>query len=389
MNETRLGGELHFIDDGQTIEIVDGLVDGWILRYELAEDCGRWGGSAAEAALATALTASLGQQLPGLMHALSQRSALAAATNTPLQVSFSADVRRLIATGQYSLDTTTGALPVARDQLGRFTEFGRFTPNTAIAGAELAAAPLIAVAWPFMLAIALSAAASWAQQRWLDQTFSALSASLDLIETRLRDDDFGVLEAADALVANCRTAGGICLPSQLRSELAVMRPRVDAIYRSRRRYVQRLKLNIEKQQLEDEAKGKRGPWAPDVADRLTKDGVVEELVVFLEAMSVNARLNALTASVLADDGEPAASLRLLDSLEATIRRDYHDLHNRLAALATHAPALGVVARFTERRETDRARELVGTLTSSMERTIGSQLPDRDAIVSLALVPEAA
>lgn len=380
MIETTRGNELRLVDDGQAIEVIDELVDSWIVRYEPTERAE--GVGAAELALATALTASLTQQLPDLARMIAEHGTL--------RVSFSPHVRRLIASGQYHLmDTARGLAPVAVDQTGHITELGRIAPGTAVTGTGLMAGGLLVGAWPIVLAVALAATAAWAEQRWLDRTFNELAASLGRIETRLRDDDFGMLEAADSLVANCRTSAGLYVPEQLRRELAVIRPRVDAIYLSRRRYVERLKHEIEHEQLEDEAKGKRGPWAPDVADRLTKEGVVEELVVFLQAMAVNARLNAMTAFVLADDGEPGAALRLLDSLEVTIRHDYHDLHNRLAALAKHTPELSMIGKITDRRDTNRARGLVSALTSSMEQTIGSQLPDRDSVLTLTLVPAAA
>src|SRR5690606_17382510 len=105
---------------------------------------------------------------------------------------------------------------------------------------------------------------------------------------------------------------------------------------ARRRFVDRFKRALEAAQNEHEAKtGERTAWVGKVTDELAdrRTGVVDELVLFLQAMIARARLGAITASVLAADGDSLHAVRLLTAIEDEMRTDYYDLHNRIAALA--------------------------------------------------------
>ena len=200
-----------------------------------------------------------------------------------MRVVFSPEVRRALANGSYRT-MGNGALPVAVDQAGRIVEIAKSpgAPGLAAAagGAGLGAAAV--VAWPVVLAAGVATAAAISQQRWLEQAFAGLADTLDRIEARLRDDDLGRLDASDDLVELVAGLGFEQVPAQLREELAIARGDVDAIYFSRRRFVDRLKRSTEHHQTEYEEKtGERRAWVGDIVQQFGADSsAVGELVVF-------------------------------------------------------------------------------------------------------------
>lgn len=65
-------------------------------------------------------------------------------------------------------------------------------------------------------------------------------------------------------------------------------------------------------------------------------------MLFFRAVIARARLGAIAASILIADGSYDVALRRLDQTRSTMRTDYLDLHNRLAALSRHAPEPGIL-----------------------------------------------
>lgn len=151
------------------------------------------------------------------------------------------EIQRALASGQASFMQSAGqALPVAVNSSGQIMGMARVAGGAGTAGGGIALGATAAVAWPVVLASAVAIAAAMAQQKWLENTLGRLEEALARIENRLRDDDHGVLEAAEhlaALVEPLLTTGLVL--AQLRHELAASRQDVEGFYYSRRRFVER------------------------------------------------------------------------------------------------------------------------------------------------------
>ncbi|MEX1009666.1 MAG: hypothetical protein WD271_17745 [Acidimicrobiia bacterium] len=361
---------------GDAVEVVDAVFDSWVVRFEPLAELSE--SAAYNRAAAQGVVAGLVESLPLLREALRDRGAM--------RVVFSPEVRRALAEGSARL-MGDGGLPVAVDQAGKVVEIAKRSGVPAAEAAAVAGLGLGAMAvaaWPVVLAVGVATAAAVAQQRWLERTFASLGSQLERIETRLLDDDLGVLDAADVLVDLVAKLGFERVPQQLREELAVTRRQAESIYFSRRRFVDRLKRAIEDQQTAHEAKtGERKAWAGDVAKQLTGESTaVDEMVVFLRAMVTRARLGAVTAGVLATDGAPIAALSLLDELRDTLRTDYWDLQNRLSALARSAPDSPIWRRLLDRSDPETARDHARALSNALATSIGNRLPDSDEVLAL-------
>jgi hypothetical protein len=394
--------ELMAIDDELTvswahgvIEVVDRTLDQWVMRIEPIE---LPPGTGAVPPATVAVVRQLASQFPLLADACRHTDAI--------QVVFPPEIRAMLATGQaHLMKSAAGTLPTAVGVNGKI--LGQATVVAGAAGvgaagagaaagvgasAAAAAATTLAAMWPVLLLAGVGAAAAWSSQQWMENAFAQMQRSLGRIEHRLRDDVDGVLDSADALVELLvANRGEERVPQQVRLELAVARQSVEAIYRSRHRYVTRFKHQLEQAQIDEERKsGKRTPWAGDVLKDISDGyrGVVDELVTYLKAMIARARIGACTASVLVADGDGAMALRLLDQIENEIRVDYWDLQNRLTALSRHeaesrwhaVPVLG----DARKGQADHARELVSQLAEQMQAKIGPAIPERDESTTLAI-----
>lgn len=89
-----------------------------------------------------------------------------------------------------------------------------------------------------------------------------------------------------------------------------------------------------------------GAAADDLVD--PESGTLDELMLYLEALVVRARLIAVTAAIVAADGDGAAALRMVTDAEVDIRSRYHDLHNRVAALAKIGPEASTIGRWVKK-----------------------------------------
>jgi hypothetical protein len=360
------------------VEIVDES-GSWLLRIEPITTDLRAAPSTASPTAAMAL-GGLAQHLPAVHAALRE--------STTLRVAFSPEVRRALQRGQLQLmQTASGAMPTAVDAAGRVAGHARVVAGGAGGTAVVAAgAPM----WPIALAAAAGLAAATAEQRWLERTFADLQAAVNRVEHRLRDDDAGALEAADRLVALVARDGSTTVAPQLRLELAAARQRVESVYLSRRRFVERFKKALETEQTAHEARtGERTAWVGDTAAELAdrRTGVVDELVLFIQAMIARARLAALTAAVLAQETAGGDALALIEQTAMETRRDYYDLHNRVRALTRSGPEASGVRRLMEiakqrvpllgGADDESAVLALRALEAAMSSTVGDALPDRD------------
>lgn len=380
-------------DDANVIEVIDPAADAWLLRLESLYEAPR-GGNLPASPAAVSMVAALTRSLPELDKAVRD--------GMFLRVVFSPRVTLGLKTGRYVLMKSGGkTLTVARHAKSmQFVQHGRVVGGSA--GSKAGMLGIAAATWPILLVTATTMAATLAQQAWLEDTLGRLEAALGRIEDRLRDDDHGALEAAEHLGywLEPYLADG-ALPEQLRLELAASRQRVEAVYYARRRFVERFKHDLEQAQVQHERKkGKVNPWAGTVAEDLTKreSGALDELLIFLRAMVCRGRLTTATAAVLAADGEPQTACRMLDHLDGELRSDYHDLHNRIRALARVSPDAPLWQRVPLLSSTDlpgvsaverqKAFAMVQQIEQVMHETVGSSLPARDALIEIILDADA-
>ena len=138
--------------------------------------------------------------------------------------------------------------------------------------------------------------------------------------------------------------------------------------------------------------GQPRTWTADIARELVDEdqGVIDELALFFRAMIARARLGAIAASILIDEGSYDVALRMLHQTKATMRTDYFDLHNRLRALAGHDPEPGVLDKVPLLKKAGRgmsAREKVQALAGGAGDAIGDRLlHDQPALESFVAGP---
>jgi hypothetical protein len=379
--------------------------DDWLLRIEPVELSLETRERTSPAAVLA--VSRLADQLPVIRQAL-EKAPLGPASG--LRVVFSPAIERGLTDGTLRLMRSgTESLSIAVNQAGRTVEIGRVVGGTALAagtagagGAAGAGVAGVAVAtpplWPIVVAGGLALAAAYAEQRWLEQTFGELRQAMERLEHRMRDDDAGAIAAADTLVALLAPEGHLGpVPEQLRIELARARRQIDSVYLARRRFVDRFKRALEAAQTEHEARtGERAAWVGKVTDELAdrRTGVVDELVLFLQAMIARARLGAITASVLAADGDGLHAVVLLKTIEDEMRTDYFDLHNRIAALARGERAekgwdrvRGIAGKrlpMLAHGSDDEGVEIVRAVDRAMRETVGAAMPERDRVLDLVV-----
>ncbi|MFN3218976.1 MAG: hypothetical protein ACE367_20990 [Acidimicrobiales bacterium] len=217
-----------------------------------------------------------------------------------------------------------------------------------------------------------------AQQQRLDRTLAVIDRRLGLVVDRLRDDDHGRLDAAEALLELVDGRDAEVPGSQLRTELAVARQDVEAVYFARRRYAERLAAAIGDAQLAEEAdSGEARAWADGVLDAVADPAELRsELFVYLRALVVRARLATTTSTIIALDGDGPDAARLLSDTVEELRRDFYAVYRRLRPLAHWAPARG---RSLRRRDWERAHETVREVFALMAGEIEPLLPPADGL----------
>jgi hypothetical protein len=409
-------------DEG-VIRLESSATGSWIVELMPRIEVSPVPSPSAPAPAAIAVANALGTALPELAGLL-QRAAPVVQDVAPLGteagdliVRFAPEIRQGLLDGTYELVKSGGRiLPKARNVLNG--HFDQTAEVIGVAGASAAAAGVAtgaggagvagagaagaagaagvasatgitaAVALPIVIAAGAALAASWAQQRWLEQTFAGIERALARIETRLRDDDFGTLEGAEALleVIGDRAAFGELSP-QVRAELAVAHRQVEAIYRSRLRFVERFKADLERWQVEAIGKdGKPVTWTPEVVKALIEDDstTVAELVVFFQAMLTRARISTATAALLVTEGDAVSAFRIIDGVRSSIRHDYFDLHNRLAALARVEIDAAIWKNPFSSKDRRKAHQIVSLLAGNLDRSIGDHLPEPDESVEFVV-----
>lgn len=227
------------------------------------------------------------------------------------------------------------------------------------------------------LALAAGAVAmSVAQQQRLDRTLAVIEQRIDLVIDRMRDDDHGRLDAAEALLDQLERRSGDVPSAQLRTELAAARQTIDSIYFARRRFGQRLGDAIgDAQEAAATDGGAAQAWAAGVLDAVgDPDQLRSELLVYLRAVVVRARLATSTSGILAMDGDIDDANRLLVETVADLRDDFYGLYRRLRPLAQWAPKRAVPWK---RRDWDRAHETVVEIYELMAGEVEPLLPPAD------------
>jgi hypothetical protein len=409
-------------DDG-AIRLESSATGSWIVELMPRIDISPTPSAPAPPPAAIAVAGALSAALPELAGLL-QRAAPIAQTAAPvgtqvgdLVVRFAPEIRTGLLDGSYELVKSGGRiLPRARSTVtGQFSQTAEVigaagataaaagaaggAGGASVAGAGAAGAAGAAgvagatgisatVALPIVIAAGAALAASWAQQRWLEQTFAGVERALARIETRLRDDDFGTLDGAEALleVIGDRAAFGELAP-QIRAELAVAHRQVEAIYRSRLRFVERFKVDLERWQVDAIGKdGRSVTWTPEVVKALIEDDstTVAELVVFFQAMLTRARISTATAALLVTEGDAVSAFRIIDGVRSSIRHDYFDLHNRIAALARVEIDASIWKNPFSSKDRRTAHEIVSILAGNLDRSIGDHLPEPNEVVEFVV-----
>lgn len=299
-----------------------------------------------------------------------------------LVVAFSPDIAEGLKTGAYRLlETKTGKMATAVDGANDFVG------NARVVGDAARLAPgAVALA---TLPLAMAAAASYAQQVRLERALSSISDTVGRIETRLKDSDSGVCDAAERFIelAHLAQAGG-GLPPYVRAELAAQRTAVEALYAARSRAMRRFKAELEVEQIKERATEHQQPWVDLVVDGAKSGQLEDDLVLYVRSLLARSRLNVMTSLVLAEEGASHAAMDLLARTEAELREEFMDLHRRLVPLARIAPEPGTLQqripgmRVALERAHRTVRELVERLNDDVLPVIPE--PAADRVVSVVL-----
>ncbi len=234
-----------------------------------------------------------------------------------------------------------------------------------------------AVGGPTIALAAGAVAMSVAQQQRLDRALAVIEQRIDLVIDRMRDDDHGRLDAAEALLGQLEARSAERPSPQLRAELAAARQTIDAVYFARRRYGQRLGDAIGDAQDASEADGGAAQaWASGVLDAVgDPEQLRSELLVYLRAVVVRARLATSTSAILAIDGDIDDANRLLGETVEDLRNDFYDLYRRLRPLAQWAPRRAIPWK---RRDWDRAHDTMVEVYELMAGEVEPLLPPAEA-----------
>jgi hypothetical protein len=290
--------------------------------------------------------------------------ATALSAGTEYVVRFTPEVQKLLDEGSVTLMRTSRGLlsdAVSRST-GHVLEHGTLVESFAQSPMQ-------------MLAGGLTAGAAAAQLYQIQAALVRIERRLDELVGRVRDDDHGELSAAEALVGPLLAAAvNGRVPPQLAAELAVHRQRIDAIYFSRQRFVERVRDELEaRQTLHAEKKDESRAWAKGTTkafgDRETFEA---EVLIYARAMSIRARLAMCTAAVISLDGQSDVAQWMLRDVGEDTADSFGDLARRLSALGREDPGWTWVP-MTGRKE---LQETARNLADLLETKIAPQLPGR-------------
>lgn len=344
---------------------------------------------ASSAAMVAALR-SVAESSPAAA-ALFQKSA---ELGTGMMVVFPPEVMKGLKDGSLRLmKTATGdAATAVNSATGKIVKPGRVVSASAGASAggtvaTAGGAAAMAGMAPLLIPLAIAGVAAYAQQAQLEKALASIQAAVDRIEARLEDTDHGICDAAEAFLL---TAGHAIqfgpLPPYLRLELAAQRARVEALYGSRRRWVRRFKEQLELEQIEYETKkDERQPWV-DAVEKLAREGkLVDEIVLFVRSLLAQAKLDALAAACVAEEGSAEVAMRILDTSARELRSEFFDLHNRLRPLATFAPVKGLRDKVPLMgSRTERAHTVVKALVEQLDQHVLPNIPNPSVDTALSV-----
>jgi hypothetical protein len=320
---------------------------------------------------------TLGLASPGLQTVLRE----AASKGEGLTVAFPAEIVTGLRTGAFHLmQSANGALPVAVDSAGKIAAHARVVGSATAAGAVggAAAGATVGAVAIVALPILIASAAAYAQQRQLEKSLASIQAVVERIEARLEDTDSGVCDAAEQflmLIEDSLAEGG--LTEYLRLELASQRTAVEALYGARRRWVQRFKLDLEREQIKRErSKGRGQPWVDTVVESVKGGKLEQELTLFIRSLLSRTKLSVLAAAALAEEGRGSAAMQLINRSEIELRSEFFDLHRRLVPLARVEPELSVFQKLPGMGGAlERAHETVKTLVEHLNLHVLPVIPD--------------
>lgn len=221
----------------------------------------------------------------------------------------------------------------------------------------------------------LVAAAAAFQMYEIQKALETIERKLDELIDRARDDDHGELDAAEALIAPLLgAAANGRVPPQLARELAVHRQRVESIYFSRQRFVERFRDELEARQ-ERHAEKNEEPraWARGAKKAFgDREAFEAEVLIYARAMTIRARLALCTAGVVALDGQAEVGQWMLRDVGEETADAFGDLARRLHALAQEDPGWTWIP-LSGRKE---LQETARSLANLFETQIAPQLPAR-------------
>jgi len=240
------------------------------------------------------------------------------------------------------VQTRDGAMPTARGDKGRIAAHARVVEQqvSQLTDAQLLSAMAVVGVVMYKL-------------NEISEAVERIEQKLDEIAQRLQDDDHGELRSAEALVEvfmPLLTQGVV--PRQLAVELGIARQRVDSIYFSRQRFVDRLRLRI--LQLQDQEEARRGEgaraWARGTTREFSeREALREEALLYARAMVDRAQLAFCTAGVIAIQEGTAEALAVLRHAEFELKSSFSDLDELLRELAEERPKWAWVP-FSDRKE---------------------------------------
>lgn len=266
-------------------------------------------------------------------------------------VKFRPEVEKALDTLRLKLvKTSDGFIPTARGDKGRFVANGRIVQEQVQQLTEGQLLAALAVVGVIMFKL-----------DEIEKAVERIEGKLDEIALRLQDDDHGELRSAEALVEvfmPLLAAGAV--PEQLKLELAVTRQRVDAIYFSRQRFVDRFRQRIQALQgLEEARRGDEArAWARGTTKEFSnQEALWEETLLYARAMVDRAQLAFCTAGVIALTEGTDEALAVLRHAEGELSASFAGLESMLSELAEERPKWAWVP-FNDRKEVhDTARRL--------------------------------
>lgn len=115
----------------------------------------------------------------------------------------------------------------------------------------------------------------------------------------------------------------------------------------------------------------------EAVEKLAREGKLEEeIVLFVRSLLAQAKLDALAAACLAEEGAAEVAMRMLDTSARELRSEFFDLHNRLRPLATYAP----LKRFRDKvplmgSKTEHAHAMVKALVEQLDQHVLPTIPN--------------